>query len=104
MHVLLLILTYNLYAGYPIFRVATSPILFSSNIPYIYKDPEVYDPERFGPSREEDKSGAKFSYLSFGGGRHACMGEAYAYTQIKVVWSYLLRLMLIHKSRLIGAS
>jgi hypothetical protein len=32
------------------------------------------------------------------------MGEAYAYTQIKVVWSYLLRLMLIHKSRLIGAS
>jgi sterol 14alpha-demethylase len=65
-----------------------SPILFSSNIPYIYKDPEVYDPERFGPSREEDKSGGKLSYLSFGGGRHM------------LAW---VRLILIHKLRWYGA-
>lgn len=68
-----------------------SPVLFNSNLPHIYKDPEVYDPDRFGPTREEDKVGGKFSYLGFSGGRHACLGEAYAYAQIKVIWSHLLR-------------
>ncbi|KAL6841659.1 hypothetical protein ACP4OV_028598 [Aristida adscensionis] len=68
-----------------------SPVLFNSNIPYIYKNPNVYDPERFGPSRQEDKVGGKFSYTAFGGGRHACVGENYAYMQIKVIWSHLLR-------------
>ncbi|KAF8673525.1 hypothetical protein HU200_048608 [Digitaria exilis] len=68
-----------------------SPILFNSNLPYIYKKPGMYDPDRFGPGREEDKLGGKFSYQAFGGGRHSCTGEAYAYMQIKVIWSHLLR-------------
>lgn len=68
-----------------------SPVLFNSNIHHIYKDREVYDLDRFGPSREEDKVGGKFSYLGFSGGRHACLGETFAYTQIKVIWSHLLR-------------
>lgn len=68
-----------------------SPLVFNNNIPYIYKDPDVYDPDRFGPGREEDKVGGKFSYTAFSGGRHACPGEAYAYMQVKVIWSHLLR-------------
>ncbi|KAL6654832.1 hypothetical protein ACP70R_008297 [Stipagrostis hirtigluma subsp. patula] len=68
-----------------------SPLLFNNYIPWIYKDPDVYDPNRFGPGREEDKVGGKFSYTAFSGGRHACAGEAYSYMQIKVIWSYLLR-------------
>lgn len=68
-----------------------SPLVINNNIPYIYKDPGVYDPDRFGPGREEDKVGGKFSYTAFGGGRHACPGEAYAYMQVKVIWSHLLR-------------
>lgn len=68
-----------------------NPIVVTNNIPYIYKDPEVYDPHRFGPERKEDTIGGKFSFTSFGGGRHVCTGEAYAYTQIKVIWSHLLR-------------
>lgn len=68
-----------------------SPILFNNNIPSIYKDPGTYDPERFGQAREEDKIGGMFSYTSFGGGRHACLGEAYAFMQVKVIWSHLLR-------------
>lgn len=68
-----------------------SPVLFNNYIPQIYKDPDVFDPNRFRPDREEDKVGGKFSYAVFGGGRHACPGEAYAYMQLKAIWSYLLR-------------
>ncbi|KXG28750.1 hypothetical protein SORBI_3005G161500 [Sorghum bicolor] len=68
-----------------------SPLLINHNIPHIYKDPDVYDPHRFSHGREEDRVGGKFTYNSFGGGRHACPGEAYAYMQVKVIWSYLLR-------------
>jgi sterol 14-demethylase len=75
----------------PAGHTLVSPVVLNNNIPYIYKDPEVYDPERFGPGREEDKVGGKFSYTSFSGGRHACPGEAYSYMQIKVILSHLLR-------------
>ncbi|CAL4980584.1 unnamed protein product [Urochloa decumbens] len=68
-----------------------SPVLFNCSIPYIYKDPDVYDPDRFGPGREEDKVGGKFSYTPFSGGRHTCPGEAFAYMEMKVIWSHLLR-------------
>ncbi|XP_044973638.1 obtusifoliol 14-alpha demethylase-like [Hordeum vulgare subsp. vulgare] len=70
--------------------VATS-IAAGNQLPHIYKDPHVYDPYRFGPGREEDKIGGKFAFTSFGGGRHACIGEEYAYMKIKVIWSCLLR-------------
>uniref|UniRef100_A0A0E0CDU4 Uncharacterized protein n=1 Tax=Oryza meridionalis TaxID=40149 RepID=A0A0E0CDU4_9ORYZ len=41
--------------------------------------------------REEDKVGGKFSYTPFSAGRHVCLGEDFAYMQIKVIWSHLLR-------------
>lgn len=63
----------------------------TNRLPYIYKDPNVYDPSRFGPGREEDKVGGKFSYTPFSAGRHVCLGEDFAYMQIKVIWSHLLR-------------
>jgi sterol 14-demethylase len=68
-----------------------SPLVINHNIPWIYKDPDVYDPDRFGPGREEDSAGGRFCYTPFSGGRHACPGEAYAYMQVKVIWSHLLR-------------
>lgn len=37
-------------------------------------------------------SSEKFSYVPFGAGRHRCIGESFAYVQIKTVWSTLLRL------------
>jgi sterol 14alpha-demethylase len=77
--------------GIPRGDILVSPTILSSNIPYIYKDPEVYDPCRFLPGREEDKVCGKFSYTVFSAGRHACPGEAYAYMQIKIIWSHLLR-------------
>uniref|UniRef100_A0ACD5UFL7 Uncharacterized protein n=1 Tax=Avena sativa TaxID=4498 RepID=A0ACD5UFL7_AVESA len=66
-------------------------VALSNRIPHIYKNPDAYDPCRFGPGREEDKAGGKFSDLSFGAGRYSCLGEDYAFMQIKVIWSYLLR-------------
>ncbi|KAJ8565310.1 hypothetical protein K7X08_007886 [Anisodus acutangulus] len=70
--------------------VATSPA-FANRLPHIYKNPESYDPDRFAPGREEDKAAGAFSYISFGGGRHGCLGEPFAYLQIKAIWSHLLR-------------
>uniref|UniRef100_A0A4W3K0L3 Lanosterol 14-alpha demethylase n=1 Tax=Callorhinchus milii TaxID=7868 RepID=A0A4W3K0L3_CALMI len=34
----------------------------------------------------------KFAYVPFGAGRHRCIGENFAYVQIKTIWSTLLRL------------
>ncbi|KAK9706893.1 hypothetical protein RND81_07G159100 [Saponaria officinalis] len=70
--------------------VATSPA-FANRLPHIYKNPDDFDPERFAPGRDEDKAAGQFSYISFGGGRHGCLGEPFAYLQIKAIWSHLLR-------------
>lgn len=66
-------------------------VMPTSKLPHIYMDPKVYDPDRFRSGRDEDKVGGKFSYTTFGGGRHVCAGEAYAIMQIKIIWSHLLR-------------
>ncbi|KAL4429571.1 hypothetical protein ABPG77_008620 [Micractinium sp. CCAP 211/92] len=69
--------------------VACSPT-FSHRLPHVFREPEQYQPDRFAPPREEDKP-LPFSYLGFGGGRHGCMGQNFAYLQIKTIWSVLLR-------------
>jgi sterol 14-demethylase len=58
-------------------------------IPEIFKDPTRFDPDRFGPGREEDKR--DFAYIPFGGGRHKCMGNAFAILQVKAILTILLR-------------
>ena len=47
-----------------------------------------YDPERYGPGREEDR--VPFAYVSFGGGRHKCLGNAFALLQMKTIMAVLL--------------
>ncbi|KAE8792444.1 Obtusifoliol 14-alpha demethylase [Hordeum vulgare] len=66
-------------------------VAVSNKLPYIYKNPNMYDPYRFSLGREEDKTGGKLSDISFGAGRYSCLGQDYAFMQIKVIWSYLLR-------------
>ncbi|KAE8819093.1 putative Obtusifoliol 14-alpha demethylase [Hordeum vulgare] len=68
-----------------------TPPSVNNRLPHIFKDPRVYDPSRFGPGREEDKVGGKFSFTTFSAGRHVCLGEDYAYMQIKAIWSHVLR-------------
>lgn len=69
--------------------VAAAPA-FSNRLPYLYTKAEEFDPDRFAPGRDEDKA-MPFSFTAFGGGRHGCMGENFAYMQGKTIWSVLLR-------------
>lgn len=62
----------------------------SGRLESVYTNPDKFDPDRFAPGREEDKK-KPFSFVGFGGGRHGCMGETFAYLQIKTIWSVLLR-------------
>lgn len=70
--------------------VVASPSI-AGMLPDVYAEPTKWDPDRFLPPREEDKI-APYSFLGFGAGRHGCMGEGFAYVQVKTIWSTLLRL------------
>ncbi|TVU38858.1 hypothetical protein EJB05_12253 [Eragrostis curvula] len=72
-------------------HIVASPGGVNNLLPSIYKDPHVFDPDRFSPGREEDRVGGDFAYTSFGAGKHPCLGEGYAYLQMKVILSHLLR-------------
>jgi sterol 14alpha-demethylase len=62
----------------------------SHRIGSIFADPDRYDPDRFAPPREEDRR-TPYALIGFGGGKHRCIGLAFAYQQVKVIWSILLR-------------
>lgn len=68
--------------------VVVSPTV-SHQMPDVFTDPLRYDPGRFMAPREEDKR--DFAYIPFGGGRHKCMGNAFALLQIKAIMAILLR-------------
>eukprot|EP00877_Chromochloris_zofingiensis_P002450 jgi/Chrzof1/12205/Cz06g25080.t1 len=69
--------------------VAASPN-FSHMLPTVFTRPEAYEPDRFAAPRDEDKQ-KPYSFIGFGGGRHACIGSTFAYLQIKSIWSVMLR-------------
>ena len=69
--------------------VLVSPAV-SHLVPTAFADPLRYDPDRFAPAREEDRR-TPYSLIGFGGGKHRCIGLAFAYQQVKVIWSVLLR-------------
>lgn len=56
----------------------------------VYKEPDLFDPDRFLEPRSEDKA-QKYSFISFGGGRHGCLGEKFGFLQTKTIWSMLFR-------------
>jgi sterol 14-demethylase len=68
--------------------IITSPYV-SHRLASSFADPERFDPDRFAPGREEDKK--QFAFISFGGGRHKCMGNAFALLQVKTIFAILLR-------------
>ena len=53
-----------------------------------FENPDEFDPDRFSPEREEDID--KWAYIPFGGGRHKCLGNAFAMLQIKTILAILL--------------
>jgi len=68
--------------------VAVSPAI-SNRMPEHFPEPERFDPDRYKPGRAEDKKA--FAWIPFGGGRHRCVGAAFAMMQLKAIFSVLLR-------------
>uniref|UniRef100_UPI0037E774A0 cytochrome P450 26C1 n=1 Tax=Semicossyphus pulcher TaxID=241346 RepID=UPI0037E774A0 len=50
----------------------------------VFQSPELFDPDRFGPEREESRS-ARFSYVPFGGGVRSCVGKELAQVILKTL-------------------
>jgi len=55
----------------------------------LWRDPYAFDPERFSPARQEDRSHA-FAWAPFGGGAHMCIGQHFAMLQVKAIMHALL--------------
>ena len=55
----------------------------------VFAAPERFDPDRFGPGREEDRR-TPYALIGFGGGKHRCLGMAFAHQQVKVIWARIL--------------
>lgn len=57
-------------------------------LPQLFTEPEHYDPERFGPGREEDRA-HRFAMIGFGGGMHKCAGMNFANNEMSVIAALL---------------
>jgi len=55
----------------------------------VFTNPEQYDPWRFTPERSEGKDNSGF--FAFSTGAHYCLGEKFAYLQVKTIWACILR-------------
>lgn len=68
--------------------VVVSPTV-SMRLSTTFTDPDVFDPDRFAEPREEHKQ--PYAYLGFGGGMHSCMGQVFAFLQVKTIISVILK-------------
>jgi sterol 14-demethylase len=69
--------------------VAASPAI-SNRLGTDFPDPDSFLPERYLDPRFED-SANPWTYIPFGGGKHRCVGAAFATMQLKAIFSVLLR-------------
>jgi retinoid hydroxylase len=76
---------YHVPAGTHVFY----SIAGAHRIPTIFADPELFDPDRFAPPREEHKT--PYALVGFGGGPRICIGINFAQVEIKALISHLLR-------------
>lgn len=73
----------------PAGRLAMVSPLLSHRLPHVFSDPERYDPGRFLDADGDDHV-EPHTLITFGGGKHVCIGTHFAYMQIKIIWSVLL--------------
>lgn len=69
--------------------VNLSPFL-SHRLIEIYTSPDLFDPTRFAPPREEHKK-HPFALIGFGAGPHGCIGYELAQMEAKVILSILIQ-------------
>lgn len=70
--------------------IVTIPQLANHRDLEIYSHPDMFDPERFGPERAEDKA-HRMAWMPFGGGVHKCIGLYFGQMEIKTILHHLLR-------------
>jgi sterol 14alpha-demethylase len=68
--------------------VVVSPTV-SMRLKSVFCDPDAFDPDRYAAPREEHKQ--PYAYLGFGGGVHSCMGQNFAFLQVKTILSVMFR-------------
>lgn len=68
--------------------VVVSPTV-SMRMKSTFPNPDEYDPDRYAPPREEHKQ--PYAYMGFGGGKHSCMGQNFAFVQVKTILSVMFR-------------
>jgi cytochrome P450 len=56
--------------------------------PDLWKDPDLFRPERFEPGHEEQPN--KYAYLPFGSGPRVCMGMGFAMIESQIILATLL--------------
>ena len=80
------------FHGYhvPAGTLAFYSIVGSHMIPSIFAKPEIFDPDRFSPPREEHKKNP-YALVGFGGGPRICIGINFAQIEIKAMVSHILR-------------
>ncbi|MCA6094840.1 cytochrome P450 [Streptomyces sp. SCA3-4] len=76
--------------------VMVSPAV-AHRMPEVFRDPDRFDPSRYGAGRTEHHR--PYGLIGFGGGKHRCIGLAFAYLQVKTVWSVLLRAVDLRPAR-----
>ncbi len=59
-------------------------------IPELFKNPDEFDPLRFGPGREEDRQ-HRFALIGFGGGVHKCAGINFANNEMMSIAALLFQ-------------
>ena len=69
--------------------VAVSPAV-SNRLADYFPDAESFLPSRYASDRREDARNP-WAWIPFGGGRHKCVGSAFAMMQLKVIFSIVLR-------------
>jgi len=53
-------------------------------LPSVFTQPDVFDPMRFSPGREEDRV-HPYALIGFGGGRHKCAGMSFANNEMMII-------------------
>ncbi len=59
-------------------------------LPEVFANPDVFDPDRFAPPREEDKR-TPYALVTFGGGPRICIGINFAQVEVKAMAAHILR-------------
>ena len=63
---------------------------FNHRLGEIWRNPQAFEPDRFGPERREDKA-HRYAWTPFGAGAHTCIGQHFGVMEIRAIMHRMLR-------------